>query len=151
MNKKCEYIDSCSLYNTLEALKKKWAILIISVIGYHKRLRFNELMDLLTDISPKALSDTLKELEIQGIIKRESFAEIPPRVEYILTNDGSELREIIIVPFLKWIASRNSKSLGSNCICQRMPVPMWPSPVSDNAIEARNEKKDSGIMPLEKD
>jgi hypothetical protein len=43
---------------------------------------------------------TLKELQIEGLIKRESFAEIPPRVEYLLTTDGAELRKAII-PLLK--------------------------------------------------
>jgi DNA-binding HxlR family transcriptional regulator len=45
-------------------------------------------MDVLPGISPKTLSDTLKELEAKGLIKRESFAEIPPRVVYTLANEG---------------------------------------------------------------
>jgi DNA-binding HxlR family transcriptional regulator len=53
------------------------------------------------------LSDTLKELQTEGIIKRESFAEIPPRVEYSLTQDGVELRKSII-PLLKWAATRTN-------------------------------------------
>jgi DNA-binding HxlR family transcriptional regulator len=117
--------------STLEALRKKWAMLIIHTIGYHERMRFNELMEVLIDISPKALSDTLKELEAEGLIKRESFPEIPPRVEYKLTNDGSELRDIIIIPLLKWVAARNNKSVESNLICQRMPVPLWVYPIAE--------------------
>jgi DNA-binding HxlR family transcriptional regulator len=128
MHEKCEYIDSCPLMSTLEALRKKWALLIINAIGYHERLRFNELMEVLLDISPKALSDTLKELEAEGLIKRESFAEIPPRVEYILTNDGTELRDSIIIPLLKWVAARNDNSVESHLICRRMPVPLWMYP-----------------------
>jgi len=128
MREKCEYIESCPLRGTLEALRKKWALPIINAIGYHERLRFNELMDVLLDISPKALSDTLKELEAEGLIKRESFAEIPPRVEYKLTNDGSELRDAIIIPLLKWVAAKNSNSAESHSLCQRMPVPMWIYP-----------------------
>ncbi|HPS91454.1 MAG TPA: helix-turn-helix domain-containing protein [Methanothrix sp.] len=116
--------------STLEALRKKWAILIINTIGYHERMRFHELMEVLIDISPKALSDTLKELEAEGLIKRESFAEIPPRVEYILTNDGSELRDIMIIPLLKWVAARKNKSVESHLICQRMPVPLWMYPMA---------------------
>jgi len=50
--------------------------------------------------------DTLKELENEGLIKRESFAEIPPRVEYTLTKDGEDLRKAI-VPMLRWASMRN--------------------------------------------
>jgi DNA-binding HxlR family transcriptional regulator len=64
-------------------------------------------MEYLGRISPKTLSDTLKELQAEGLIKRESFAEIPPRVEYSLTEDGAELRKSII-PLLKWAAKRNN-------------------------------------------
>jgi DNA-binding HxlR family transcriptional regulator len=53
---------------------------IINAIGNCGRPRFKKLMEMLPGISPKTLSDTLKELEAEGLIKRESFAEIPPRV-----------------------------------------------------------------------
>ena len=91
MYEECEHVGSCPLKSILDAISKKWALLIINAIGYHERLRFNGLMDVLLDISPKTLSDTLKVLEAEGLIKRESFAEIPPRVEYTLTKDGLEL------------------------------------------------------------
>jgi len=74
-------------------------------LGNCSRLRFNDLAKELEGISPKTLSDTLKELQAQGLIKRESFAEIPPRVEYSLTKDGVELRKSII-PLLRWAATR---------------------------------------------
>ena len=64
-------------------------------------------MEALSGISPKTLSDTLKELQAEGLIKRESFAEIPPRVEYSLTKDGAELRKSII-PLLEWTANREN-------------------------------------------
>jgi len=64
-------------------------------------------MDYLEKISPKTLSDRLKELEKAGLILRESYAEIPPRVEYSLTQDGIELRNLMI-PLIEW-ASKKSK------------------------------------------
>jgi DNA-binding HxlR family transcriptional regulator len=64
-------------------------------------------MDYLENISPKTLSDRLKELKKAGLILRESYAEIPPRVEYTLTQDGIELRKLMI-PLIEW-ASRKSK------------------------------------------
>lgn len=57
--------------------------------------------------SVQRLSDTLKELRAEGLIKREAFAEIPPRVEYSLTKDGIDLRKSI-VPLLEWAATRNN-------------------------------------------
>ena len=69
-------------------LSKKWALLIISAIGNNQKLRYSELEKKLAEISPKTLADRLKELENANLIKREAFAEIPPRVEYSLTKDG---------------------------------------------------------------
>ncbi len=71
-------------------------------------------------ISPKTLSDTLKDLEAEGLIKRESFAEIPPRVEYTLTEDGNDLREAII-PLLRWTATRSPNKYKCSSLCERIP------------------------------
>jgi DNA-binding HxlR family transcriptional regulator len=64
-------------------------------------LRFNELLHNLNGISPKTLSDRLKEMNEAGLINREFFPEIPPRVEYSLTQDGVEVRDAII-PLMEW-------------------------------------------------
>jgi DNA-binding HxlR family transcriptional regulator len=95
----------CPITGVIEILSKKWALLIIGIIGNHKRLRYNEIMKKLGGIGPKTLSDRLKELEKEGLIKREFFSEIPPRVEYTLTGDGIALRNAII-PLMKWAAVR---------------------------------------------
>jgi len=55
----------------------------------------------LIGISPKTLADRLKELTKAGLIKRENFAEIPPRVEYTLTQDGVEVRDAML-PLMEW-------------------------------------------------
>jgi len=101
------HVCFCPLEGVIDVIGKKWALLIINAIGNHGRLRFNSLMQELGNVSPKTLSDTLKELRTEGLVERESFAEIPPRVEYSLTTDGIELRRAI-VPLLKWAASRSS-------------------------------------------
>jgi len=104
-----EHICFCPLEGVIDVISKKWALLIVNALGNSGRLRFNNLIEELGGISPKTLSDTLKELQAQGLIKRESFAEIPPRVEYSLTQDGAELRKSII-PLLKWAATRENVS-----------------------------------------
>jgi DNA-binding HxlR family transcriptional regulator len=107
MHEEGDHICLCPLKGIIDVISKKWALLIINAIGNYGRLRFNRLMEELHGISPKTLSDTLKELRAEGLIKRESFAEIPPRVEYSLTKDGIDLRKSII-PLLEWAATRNS-------------------------------------------
>ncbi len=59
----------------------------------------------LNGISPKTLADRLKELKKSGLINREIFAEIPPRVEYSLTQDGIELRDLMI-PLMEWASKK---------------------------------------------
>jgi DNA-binding HxlR family transcriptional regulator len=99
------HVCFCPLEGVIDVISKKWALLIVNAIGNNGRLRFNSLMQELGGISPKTLSDTLKGLQTEGLIRRESFAEIPPRVEYSLTKDGAELRESIL-PLLRWAATR---------------------------------------------
>ncbi|PIX32146.1 transcriptional regulator, partial [Candidatus Bathyarchaeota archaeon CG_4_8_14_3_um_filter_42_8] len=105
MHEEGDHVCFCPLEGVIDVISKKWALLIINAIGNYGRLRFNSLMQELSNISPKSLSDTLKELQAEDLIRRESFSEIPPRVEYSLTRDGDELRKAII-PLLKWAATR---------------------------------------------
>ncbi len=97
----------CSIEGIMGVISKKWAYLIVTIIGNYGRLRYSELEKKLDGISPKTLSDRLKELEGAGLIKREVFNEIPPRVEYTLTKEGVELRDAL-VPLLKWASSKDS-------------------------------------------
>jgi DNA-binding HxlR family transcriptional regulator len=99
----------CPLEGVIDTISKKWALLIIHVLGNGQRLRFNGLMRELSGISPKALSDTLAALQEEGFVGREAFAEIPPRVEYYLTGDGRELWEAIL-PLLDWTMKREKVS-----------------------------------------
>jgi len=82
---------SCGIEGTMQLLSRKWTLLIIKSLIDSGTLRYRELATRLNGISPKTLSDRLKELEQQDIIRRESFPEIPPRVEYSLTEKGAEL------------------------------------------------------------
>jgi len=105
MQNKNDVVCFCPLEGIIDVISKKWALLIINAIGNYGNLRFNKLMEELRGISPKTLADTLKQLQDEGLLRRESFAEIPPRVEYSLTKDGEGLREAVI-PLLKWAATR---------------------------------------------
>ncbi len=106
-----DHVCFCPLEGVIDVIGKKWALLIINAIGNYGTLRFKGLMEQLGNVSPKTLADTLKDLQVLGLVQRQSFAEIPPRVEYSLTNDGVELRRAII-PLLKWAASRSNCERG---------------------------------------
>ncbi len=80
--------------------------MIIGTISNYDKLRFNELLKDIKGISPKALSDRLKKLNEAGLIKRELFPEIPPKVEYSLTQDGIEVRDAMI-PLMKWAHNKS--------------------------------------------
>lgn len=82
-------------------LSKKWTISVIITIGNFGTLRFQHLQHKMEGITPKMLTQRLRELAKEGIIKREEFAEIPPRVEYSLTKKGKQLRKALI-PMINW-------------------------------------------------
>ena len=97
----------CPFKGVIEVITKKWTCQIIAMLSNHEALRYSEIMKKLKGISPRTLANRLKELESAGLINRKSFAEIPPRVEYSLTKDGKELRELM-KPMMEWAESRES-------------------------------------------
>jgi DNA-binding HxlR family transcriptional regulator len=105
----------CPLEGVIDIISKKWSLLIINEIGNHGRIRFNHLMEELKPISPKTLADTLKELQQAGLVDRHVFNEIPPRVEYVLTKEGKELRRAII-PLLRWAITMEG-TVVAHCSC----------------------------------
>jgi DNA-binding HxlR family transcriptional regulator len=107
MEKDSNHICLCPLEGIINIIAKKWAILIISIIGHHEKIRFNDIMQRLDGISPKTLSDVLKDLRKENLVHRESFPEIPPRVEYSLTNDGKQLCDAVL-PLIQWAEKRDT-------------------------------------------
>lgn len=85
--------DNCPVAKTLRIMGSKWTFLLIHHLLDDKK-RFNELQRLMAGISPKTLSQRLKDLEKEGIISKKVFAEVPPRVEYTLTPKGQSLKDI---------------------------------------------------------
>ncbi|MDP3640121.1 MAG: helix-turn-helix domain-containing protein [Nanoarchaeota archaeon] len=80
----------CPVTKIVDVVSRKWALLILRQLIFEKK-RFNELLKEIHGISPRTLSKRLSELEKSNIIKKKQFNEIPPRVEYSLTNSGLEL------------------------------------------------------------
>ena len=81
---------------TLEVIKGKWKVLILCHLGVHEKLRTGELLRLMPSISQKVLTAQLRELEDDGIVQRKVYNEVPPRVEYSLTDRGLSLRNILL-------------------------------------------------------
>jgi DNA-binding HxlR family transcriptional regulator len=107
MEKESNHFCLCPLEGIINIIAKKWAILIISIIGHHEKIRFNDIMKRLEGISPKTLADVLKDLQKENLIHRQSFSEIPPRVEYSLTEDGEKLCEAVL-PLIQWAEKRDT-------------------------------------------
>ena len=84
----------CPIARTAEIIGGKWTLLIIRDLASGVK-RFNQLERSLHGISPKTLSERLRSLEEEGIIVRQTFAEVPPRVEYSLTTKGRDLSIVI--------------------------------------------------------
>jgi DNA-binding HxlR family transcriptional regulator len=82
--------DLCPVARTAEIICGKWTLLIIRDLATGTK-RFIQLERSLHGISPKTLSERLTSLEHDGIIKRQTFAEVPPKVEYTLTAKGQDL------------------------------------------------------------
>ena len=95
----------CPIRGIVDVVSKKWTICILTLLKKSRPLRYNQIKNKIDGISPKTLSDTLKALEQEGLIKRKIYAEIPPRVEYSLTNTGKELR-VALMPLVRWVRER---------------------------------------------
>ena len=85
----------CPIRNVLSRIGDKWSMLVLFTLENNNSQRFKELQRNIPDISQKMLTATLKTLEGDGLVSREAFPEIPPRVEYSLTEKGQSLLPLI--------------------------------------------------------
>ena len=85
-------------------ISDKWSLWTMSVIAqFGQPMRFSRIMDQVDGISQKSLTKTLRGLERDGLVTREVFAEVPPRVEYTITALGSEMLDHV-APLWLWVA-----------------------------------------------
>lgn len=87
-------LPECPVATTVQLVGNKWKLLIIRTLLLEKRQRFTDLLRAVPAISKKVLTDNLRALEEDGLIIREAFAEVPPRVEYELSALGRSLEPI---------------------------------------------------------
>ena len=85
----------CPIRNVLSRIGAKWSMLVLFTLENNECQRFKDLQRNIPDISQKMLTATLKTLEADGLVRREAYAEVPPRVEYSLSDKGRSLLPLI--------------------------------------------------------
>lgn len=89
-----EELPECPVATTVQLIGSKWKLLIIRNL-LERSWRFNELKKSLEGISQKVLTDSLRSMEEDGLITRTVYPEVPPRVEYALSDIGESMRPIL--------------------------------------------------------
>ena len=84
-------LPDCPIRNVISHITDKWSLLVLYTLEQKEVLRFKDLWREIPDISQKMLTSTLRKLEDDGIVSREVFTEVPPRVEYRLSERGQSL------------------------------------------------------------
>jgi DNA-binding HxlR family transcriptional regulator len=82
---------TCPIRNVLSRFSDKWSLLIMCSLHANEKMRYKELMKCIPDISHKMLTNCLRKLEEDHLLTRMAYAEIPPRVEYSLTEMGKSI------------------------------------------------------------
>lgn len=101
--------ETCPVCMTAEIVCGKWTLLLVRDLAAG-RSRFCELERSLAGISPRTLSLRLRALEEEGIVERHTFSEVPPRVEYALTDKGRAL-----LPIIDDMRAYGERWLGAEC------------------------------------
>jgi len=102
-------IEICPVRNVIARFGNKWALLVILILSENKVLRFSELKKMIPDVSSRMLSSTLRTLGADGLVSRKVYPEVPPKVEYSLTETGLSLVPFI-VQLTEW-AQKHMKSI----------------------------------------
>ncbi len=101
--------ETCPVCRTAEVICGKWTLLLVRDLA-EGRSRFCQLERSLAGISPRTLSLRLRALEEEGIVERHTFPEVPPRVEYALTDKGRAL-----LPIIDDMRAYGERWLGAEC------------------------------------
>ena len=116
--------ETCPVCRTAEIVCGKWTLLLIRDLA-DGRSRFCELERSLEGISPRTLSLRLRALEEEGVVERQTFPEVPPRVEYVLTEKGRAL-----VPLIEDMRAYGREWLSGQCADELAQTPHAAEPVA---------------------
>lgn len=101
----------CPVGGVVDLLSKRHAIPVICAVGALEPVRYSEIEASFGEVSSSTLSTRLRELDDAGILEREQFDTIPPRVEYRLSAEGRELCDLLD-PLLRWVEERDNSMKG---------------------------------------
>jgi DNA-binding HxlR family transcriptional regulator len=112
---------TCPVCRTADIVCGKWTLLLVRDLA-EGRSRFCELERSLNGISPRTLSLRLRALEEEGIVERQTYAEVPPRVEYSLTAKGRAL-----IPIIDGMRDYGERWLGAECATEPAAIDLEPA------------------------
>ncbi|MEV6959821.1 helix-turn-helix domain-containing protein [Streptomyces sp. NPDC051207] len=101
----------CGIDVAMEVIGGKWKVLILWALHEQPCRRFGELRRMLPGITEKVLASHLREMEADGVVRRVSYDEVPPRVEYSLTDEGTRLNDALR-PLAAWGRERAAPGAG---------------------------------------
>ncbi|WP_225725893.1 MULTISPECIES: helix-turn-helix domain-containing protein [unclassified Nocardia] len=113
MSSDADHEEVCGMSLAIDVVGGKWKMHLMWVLGSGP-VRFGQIRKLLQGVSEKVLAENLRQLEASGIVHREIYPEIPPRVEYSLTPLGRELAEALR-PLEEW-GDKNRRQLTANLL-----------------------------------
>lgn len=105
----------CPVRDIIARISDKWTLLSIYALGGYGTLRFNELKHKIGDVSQRMLTVTLRNLEADGLVKRTIYPEVPPRVEYELTDLGRSLAFQLTL-LTDWVTVNGEEIINSRTI-----------------------------------
>ena len=97
---------NCPVRDVISRLGDKWSMLVLITLNANGTMRFSDIHKTIEDISQRMLTVTLRTLESDGLIERKIYAEVPPRVEYYLTDTGGTL-----IPHIEGLALENMDTI----------------------------------------
>jgi len=127
----------CFFELALLVMGGKWKPIILYRLGVHGVLRFSELKRSIPEVTDRMLTRQLRELEADGLITREVYREVPPRVEYGLTSLGQGLFPILL-DMRNWGADyEKARGMSDEATDEKCAVYPWPTLPSRSAAEKR--------------
>lgn len=125
-----KHANCSAMSDVLNRIGDKWSVMVVSMLGRSGTLRFNELKRMINGVSQRMLTLTLRNLERDGLVHRTIYPEVPPRVEYSLTEMGRTL-EAPISALWDWSAEHHASIIEAREIYDQRQV----------AIEAEQPRK----------
>ena len=117
---KVDWAERCPIRDVLERMGDRWSMLVLVMLGENQTMRFSVLKKAIGDISQRMLSQTLRRLEQDGLVRRTAHATVPPRVDYDLTPLG----ESFLLPLrnlMHWAAENQTQVQAARVAYQPPP------------------------------